>query len=248
MIGQIAAERNKYPMGPISRTDIGNILATVASNNAGGGWGLYSKTSGETCPSSFGSVSCDVMIHAPTCYAYDVLSAATGGNGAGGTAAPSWGFVGGGTRSPWRGPGGSTSSDTSPCASVIGGGGSSGGGSANVSPLEGEVGAERGKYPSSFSALCPNGGGLQPTSCPLGYILNAVAWNNQGAGWGLNSKTSGHRCPSPAGEIACDILHHQASNHLFDVFIDAEGKATTTWDDIGVNGNSGRPWVAPAQP
>lgn len=111
-----------------------------------------------------------------------------------------------------------------------------------------DVEIERNKYPASFVGLCNTLGGLQPDSCPLGKILNTVAWNNRAAGWGLSSKTSGNRCPSPAGEIACDVLHHQSTNLMYDVLINSETEADPTWRLIGPNTNTGRPWVAPVQP
>lgn len=125
-----------------------------------------------------------------------------------------------------------------------GGGGGGGGGTAPASLLE-AIQTERSGFPASLSSLCPNSGGLQPASCPLGNILNAVAWANRSAGWGLNQKTSGHRCPSPAGVIACDVLHHNPSGVIYDVFIDTENSAQPTW---GALGPAGRPFVAPVQP
>jgi hypothetical protein len=90
--------------------------------------------------------------------------------------------------------------------------------------------------------------GATMTAGEIGGLLNAVAWNNRSAGWGLSGKTFGNRCPSPAGEIACDILHHQPTNTLYDVLIGADpdvGPATPTWN---ITSNPGRPWVAPVQP
>ncbi len=133
---------------------------------------------------------------------------------------------------------------SSTCLSSSGGTTGTGGGTAPASLL-GDMTTERNNYPSSFSSLCTNPSGLEPTSCPLGYILNTVAWNNRASGWGLSQKTSGHRCPSPAGEIACDILGYQPNNSIYDVFIDSENSATPTW---GSGGSAPRPWVAPVQP
>src|SRR3989344_3696838 len=119
-----------------------------------------------------------------------------------------------------------------------------------VDSLIGEIATERALYPASFAALCPNVGGLQPTSCPLGYILNTVAWNNRNIGWGLNGKTSGTRCPSPAGEIACDILQFGPSRIMYDVFSSSETDAVPTWNVAGAPNPpaSSRPWIAPVQP
>ncbi len=130
------------------------------------------------------------------------------------------------------------------CLADTGTGGTGGGGTAATSLL-GDLQNERIKYPSSLASLCTNPTGLEPASCPLGNILNTVAWNNATNGWGLSSKTSGHRCPSPAGEIACDILGHKPTNTIYDTFIDAENAATPMWNYIGT---APRPWVAPVQP
>lgn len=112
-----------------------------------------------------------------------------------------------------------------------------------------DIQAERGKYPASFTSICTNPSGLEPASCPLGQILNTVAWNNKG-GWGLNRKTGGHRCQSPAGEIACDILQYGPTGIMYDVFGSSETLATPMWGIAGQPNPPGpdRPWVAPAQP
>ena len=97
-------------------------------------------------------------------------------------------------------------------------GGSSGNNSSQPTSLLSNLQTERAKY------------GTPPNPSEVGAILNTVAWNNRGAGWGLNRKTGGHRCPSPAGEIACDILHHQPTNIIVDVFIASETTANPTWN------------------
>ena len=101
-----------------------------------------------------------------------------------------------------------------------------------------DVQAERAKY------------GPAPSDEELGRMLNAIAWKNRQSGWGLSRKTFGERCPSPVGEIACDILHHQPTNLLFDVFVAAGsgGSATPAWQNVPYHNNSNRPWVAPVQP
>lgn len=96
---------------------------------------------------------------------------------------------------------------------------------------------ERAKYPSSLSNLCKNPG--QP-ECPLGTILNTVAFKN---GLGLAGKDSGYYVISPAGKIASDILMNSAKLG-WDVFTDSEGKAK-----VNCGGSFGtvtnRPYVGP---
>lgn len=110
--------------------------------------------------------------------------------------------------------------------------------------------AERAKYPqASLLTLCPNGTSLQPETCPIGTMLNAVAWKNRDKGWGLSGKSGGHRCPSPAGIIACDILQIIPSYIMVDVFGDAGEETTPRWGVLGPPPDPvKRPWVAPAQP
>lgn len=88
----------------------------------------------------------------------------------------------------------------------------------------------------------------QPTEAQIGVILNKVAWDNRFDGWGLNRKEAGNHCPSPAGSIACDILHHKPTNALYDVFRDIENGATPQWTLVGTADNPDRPWVAPMMP
>lgn len=107
-----------------------------------------------------------------------------------------------------------------------------------VPSLLADVQAERAKY---GSLLCPE---------EAGVLLNAVAWANRANGWGLSGKNFGNRCPSPAGEIACDILHHQPTNILVDVLIDGPPPcepAIPAWQVLGPPPPN-RPWVAPVQP
>lgn len=81
----------------------------------------------------------------------------------------------------------------------------------------------------------------------LGEILNAVAWRHRAEGWGLSRKTGGTRVPSPAGEIAEDILQLPDGHH-FDVLGAAGvGKPLRPGqpESIGVIDLQARPWVAP---
>lgn len=113
--------------------------------------------------------------------------------------------------------------------------------------------AERSKYPVSFTELCPNVGGLQPPTCPIGKMLNTVAWKNKDAGWVLLGKATGTRCPMPGGTpISCDFLVHQPTLLGFDVLIGSESQATPTWqgpNDMSRSISKGeRTLVAPIQP
>lgn len=110
------------------------------------------------------------------------------------------------------------------------------------SSLAADVQAERSKY------------GATITSSQAASILNTVAWNNRAAGWGLSRKTGGAKCASPAGDIACDILHHQPTNTIVDVLIAGPNDGgppeagTATWNVLGTQFDANRPWVAPVQP
>jgi hypothetical protein len=91
----------------------------------------------------------------------------------------------------------------------------------------------------------------QPTKAQLGAILNRVAWRHRAEGWGLSVKGSGNNCPTPppaAKLIACDILHHQPSDQLYDVFGDVDGAASPTWGKAAHHNRPDRPWLAPVKP
>lgn len=103
--------------------------------------------------------------------------------------------------------------------------------------------AERAKYGTTIS------------HADAGKILNAVAWKNRDAGWGLLNKPSGNNCPlNGTGQpISCDWLVHKPSGLGLDVLTDApgtvngqpvNGKATPYWG----NGYPETNWVAPVQP
>ena len=98
-----------------------------------------------------------------------------------------------------------------------------------------DVQAERAKY------------GTPMTKDELSSLLNAVAWKNQGAGWGLLSKTSGNNCPFASGPISCDILFHKPSRLVYDVLVNIEGPADPTWRLVGPENDLSR-WFAPVQP
>lgn len=67
----------------------------------------------------------------------------------------------------------------------------------------------------------------------LGTLLNAVAWTHRAEGYGLLSKPAGANCrqPQTGTLISRDILMLAGSGRIFDVLIDAEGKANPTWGE-----------------
>jgi hypothetical protein len=84
-----------------------------------------------------------------------------------------------------------------------------------------------------------------PDPVEAGIILNRIAWKHRALGWGLSAKPQGNGCPSPAGRIACDILHHKPSDTLWDTFRDNG----PTWGQAHHHGDpTGRPWLAPVDP
>ena len=129
-----------------------------------------------------------------------------------------------------------------------------------LGPTTGQTGSGSGTQPPYTGTQPPNilsdvaaeraryGATLNDTE--LGKLLNTVAWKNKDAGWGLSGKNFGIRCPSPAGEIACDILHHKPTNAIVDVLVAAGdgGPTTPAWQVLGPPPGSNRPWVAPVQP
>ena len=67
----------------------------------------------------------------------------------------------------------------------------------------------------------------------LGELLNAVAWQHRAEGYGLLAKPQGANClqPQTGTRVSRDILMLAGSGRIFDVLIDAEGKATPTWGE-----------------
>jgi hypothetical protein len=61
----------------------------------------------------------------------------------------------------------------------------------------------------------------------LGALLHATAAAHPTSGLGLSRKTSGNRCPSPVGEVSCDVLMLRDGTY-WDVLRDADGAATAT--------------------
>ncbi len=233
LYAQIVSARGNYGAN-LTAQELADLLASVARSNSG--WGLLSKNSGSNCPSSYGNVACDILFHSPTCTLYDVL---IDSDPLTGKATPTWSFAGIGNRNDWIdvGAGGA---GTGPCATLIStGGGGTGGGTTNVpepASLLADLQSERAKY------------GATMTQAELGIMLNTVAWKNKDAGWGLSYKASGSFCPSPAGNIACDILYYKPNNSLYDVLISWDTTATPTWNKLGPNTNGARPWMPPVQP
>jgi hypothetical protein len=93
--------------------------------------------------------------------------------------------------------------------------------------------------------------GPMPNLAAFGDLLNAVAWRTQHLGIGLSRKTGGHRVPSPAGEIAEDVLCDRATGHHWDV-IGGAGVGLPlscgAGPSIGVMRDPSRPCVAPVRP
>jgi hypothetical protein len=90
-----------------------------------------------------------------------------------------------------------------------------------------------------------------PSEEQLAEMLNAIAWRNRAAGWGLSRKEGGNRCVSPlVGSIACDILHHKPTNTLYDVFgaVGDVGGTRPQFDPLGPPASPDRVWVAPVDP
>jgi hypothetical protein len=80
-------------------------------------------------------------------------------------------------------------------------------------------------------------------------LINAVAWKHRHDGWGLSGKTSGTLGTRYDGTtVAHDILHHQPSNHVFDCLQGAGAQSHPVMNDLGVNTQAHRPWVAPIAP
>lgn len=81
----------------------------------------------------------------------------------------------------------------------------------------------------------------------LGAVLNATAYAHRGLSMGLGGKTSGTRCSSLAGWIACDLLYRKSDGVGWDVIVDVEGSARVNCTASGVLIDN-RPWIAPAHP
>jgi hypothetical protein len=65
--------RAEYPT-PMTQPQMGELLNRVAWEHRAEGWGILKKTGGFRCPAPQGvTVSCDILVHAPTVWHYDVL-------------------------------------------------------------------------------------------------------------------------------------------------------------------------------
>lgn len=95
------------------------------------------------------------------------------------------------------------------------------------------------------------GSGAIASNAQLGEMLNRIAWTHRAQGLGVNRKSGGNNCPSPAGLIACDILQRQSDGAAWDVFGAAgPGEPTTPscGGAIAPITDPARPWVAPVEP
>lgn len=91
--------------------------------------------------------------------------------------------------------------------------------------------------------------GARPTDEELGLMLNEIAWELRGEGFGLSAKPSGVRVPSPQGvDVAHDVLHKMPEDVIVDVFIAAGERAEPTWNIVEHHRDANRPWVAPVKP
>jgi hypothetical protein len=80
--------RVQYPT-PMSSAQRGELLNRVAWEHRSEGWGLLVKTGGNRCAAPQGvEVACDILVHAPTRWHFDVLIDSEG------SATPTWGDVG----------------------------------------------------------------------------------------------------------------------------------------------------------
>jgi hypothetical protein len=65
--------RAEYPT-PMTQPQMGELLNRVAWEHRAEGWGILKKTAGFRCPAPQGvTVACDILVHAPTVWHYDVL-------------------------------------------------------------------------------------------------------------------------------------------------------------------------------
>lgn len=112
-----------------------------------------------------------------------------------------------------------------------GGGGGGGGEPSGVPDLFEQIVTARAAYGATMSA----------DECV--ELLNTVARNNAGDGFGLLSKTTGNYGLQPATANRCsvDILYHLPTNSLWDALIDAghrtggPGRADPQWSFVSTN-------------
>lgn len=84
-----------------------------------------------------------------------------------------------------------------------------------------------------------------PTRAELGKALNAAALTSPGLG--LSRKTTGNHCPSPVGDVACDILMREDGTY-WDAIVSNDGPGarvecgSAAADKIT---NNDRRWLAP---
>ena len=111
--------------------------------------------------------------------------------------------------------------------------------------------AVRAEFAASPENLWPTRCRLEgDPACPLGEILNRVAWQFRADGFGLSRKDFGYFVSSPAGPVASDIL--QRGTVIWDVVTSdwrvacGDGEDTLhVWD---ASYRASRPFVAPVAP
>jgi hypothetical protein len=93
------------------------------------------------------------------------------------------------------------------------------------------------------------GAGAIASNAQIGEMLNRIAWTHRAQGIGLSQKPGGNRCPSLAGEIACDILMLE-NGTAWDVFRSAEpGEPTAPQCGSAIQiTDPDRGWIAPVEP
>ena len=107
---------------------------------------------------------------------------------------------------------------------------------ARAQPLPADVCAALTEARSAYGTMLP---------ADQGRVLNGVAVQFAASGLGLSRKTAGTRCPSPAGNIACDILQYRGTETLYDVFVGSAQSVSCQQVVAYHNDPVGRPWVAP---
>jgi hypothetical protein len=91
----------------------------------------------------------------------------------------------------------------------------------------------------------------KPSLPQVGEMLNKIAWEVRADGFGLSRKPSGEHMTHQPGTgipIAGDILHHQPTDTLIDVFIGWEDGAKPTWGATVHHNDPARPWIPAVEP
>ena len=114
ILASVRAARAAYG-AMVSAEEAAVLLNKAAWDNKDAGWGLLSKTGGNSCPHSSGSISCDILFHKPSGLIYDVLGSGPGPEGPG-PSNPQWGCTGRAETSKWVAPTTPTGGGTAVCA------------------------------------------------------------------------------------------------------------------------------------